>query len=101
MTDSRIDPYMNSLINRVDELINGLKTIKNYQYDNMCTDYLRSLRRERADVYSQWEKLFNLPKESRDAFDIIDYANKQNKKIDGLYQTLLYLKSRAPIKNPY
>ena len=42
MTDTRIDPFMTSLIERVDNLINDLKKIRNYQYDNMCTDYLRS-----------------------------------------------------------
>ena len=101
MTDSRIDPYLNSLINRIDELINSLKAIKNYRYDNMCVDYLRSLNKERATVYNQWEKLYNMTKDDRDGFDIVDYTNKVNKRIDGLYQTLLYLQSRPVIKNPY
>ncbi len=101
MTDTRIDPFMTSLIERVDNLINDLKKIRNYQYDNMCTDYLRSLRKERNNIYNEWERLLGLSIEERNKFDINDYSSKENKIIGGLYQTLLYLKSRAPIKNPY
>ena len=81
--------------------INDLKKIRNYQYDNMCTDYLRSLRKERNNIYNEWERLLGLPIDERCSYDISGYASKENKIIDGLYQTLLYLKSRAPIKNPY
>lgn len=101
MTNKELEKAMTGLIAKVDEDKAELKSIKNYKCDNMCTDYLRSLNKKRAEIYYDWEKCLKLDANSFKTFDLKAYETKQTKHIDGMHQTLLYLKSRAPIKNPY
>ena len=100
MDSSELEKGMNALIARLDDIVTSLKAIRNYQYDNMCVDFLRSVRRGRADVFLQWERLLGDPAAFA-AFDLAAYTAAQTKMIDGFLSTLEYLKARPPIRKPY
>ena len=101
MTKDQLESKMNTLISKLDSTITSLKAIKNYRYDSMCTDFLRSMNNKRAEIYRDWEKFLGMDSASFASYDIEKYYQEKDKQLDGFHQTLLYLQSRKPIKNPY
>lgn len=101
MTKDQLETQMNVLIHKIDAQILSLKAIKNYRYDSMCTDFYRSLTKKRSDLFAVLDKLYNYSESELNNFDFTKYYSEQEKKINGLNETLIYLKSRPAIKNPY
>ena len=101
MTKLELEEVMQELVERVDSIKIDLKRIKNYQYDSMCTDFMRSLNKKRAEIFYDWEKILNYDTNQFNNFDLDKYYNDQTKQIDGLFSTLEYLQGRKPIHNPY
>ena len=100
MDKKELEKEMNALISRLDAILEAIKSIRNHQYDNMCVDFRRSVRKARAEVFAEWERLLG-DTASLAAFDLAAYVAAQGKRIDGFLSTLDYLKARPPIKNPY
>lgn len=93
----KIEETIYSWIGRIDELIAGVKGIRNYREDNMCVDYHRSLVRFRNEYYNLLLKLDELTEEQIKNGQFDKMTQEADKRYKGVKDTLDYLKTRRPI----